>query len=293
MFVLHASHKYMVSLLTHKCTQFLQQHLTPQTAAQLLQQTIFFREDELKHKILSMISEETSEVLQSEGFLTLSHDALKQILSLDTISTTEVELFSSAIAWAKKRCHGQVTQSSIRETLGDCFHLIRFPTMSIDDFNDRVLTEDILTDSEGFTLYKYITAKQSKPSCGLFNATPRGHFFKTQTLIFNGPYGDKKNTVATSTPTDPGYSGGSILGPSRTSGFGFQSTATSGTFSFGSLTTATPSVFWISSSFKPLIWVFRDFRLICVCNHYFNPCIWVKRKFRLLVRSYINFRHLF
>ena len=191
MFVLHASQKYMVSCLTDRCIQYLEQHLTISTAHTLLEQSIFFDAYELKTKVLKKISEETSAFLADKAFISLSKNSLQQILKLDEVNATELDVFSACVRWAKKQCKKKtVTGNMIREILGENLFLIRFPTMSLEDFNEKVLTKEILLDGEGFLLYRHITSKNNETTekCGPFDARPRDQSSKLKILMFPGPY---------------------------------------------------------------------------------------------------------
>ena len=52
---------------------------------------------------------------------------------------------------------------NMREVLGENLFLIRFPTMTVDEFDESVLSLDILTSHEGLQVLHYLTAKSTKP----------------------------------------------------------------------------------------------------------------------------------
>ena len=175
--VLYASKKYIVTKLTKKCTQFLEENVSAETAPQLLEQSMLFDEKELKNKVLNKIEEEASRVLSSEDFINLSSDALHEVLQLNLNITKELEVFEAAMRWAQNKCQ-QLKKSTeganLREVLDDKIFLIRFPTMTPDEFNDVVTPFDVLSDNEGYRVFQYITAKSNKPAKNLpFLTEPR------------------------------------------------------------------------------------------------------------------------
>ncbi len=174
--VLYASKKYIVTKLTKKCTQFLEENVSAETAPQLLEQSMLFDEKELKNKVLNKIEEEASEVLSSEDFINLSSDALHEVLQLKLKITKELEVFEAAMRWAQNKCQ-QLKKSTeganLREVLDDKIFLIRFPTMSVDEFSNVVAPYDVLSSYEGYQVLLYITAKTNKRADLPFPTEPR------------------------------------------------------------------------------------------------------------------------
>jgi BTB/POZ domain-containing protein 1/2 len=155
----------MVTNLTRKCVQFLEYLLSAETAAQLLDQSILFEEEELKQTILKKIQANASAVLSSEDFSEISHQALHKVLQLNLKITKELEVFEAAMKWAEHKCQAlnQPTEGhNQRKVLGDCIYLIRFPTMSLDEFTEVVAPTQVLSESEGYQLMLYISAKNGK-----------------------------------------------------------------------------------------------------------------------------------
>ena len=104
MSVMYASHKYIVTSLTKQCAKFLEENLSADTAAVLLEQCNLYNEKDLKTKVLQKIEEEAPAVLSSEDFIKLSKEALHEVLQLKLRISKEVEAFDAAIRWAKNKC---------------------------------------------------------------------------------------------------------------------------------------------------------------------------------------------
>ena len=194
--IMYAAKKYIVTNLARKCSKFLEENLSADTAPQLLEQSIVFDERDLKDKVLTTIVDEAPAVLSSEDFTKLSKEALHEVLQLNLKITSEMEVFKACIKWAENKCQQlQKTMdgANLREVLGDNLCLIRFPTMTIDDINDIVAPRDILTDCEGYQLFRYLTTK-SKPENLPFPIKPR-HDSAPQSLLIPAAYAQLSNTL--------------------------------------------------------------------------------------------------
>ena len=141
--------------------------MTTENLPQLLDQTLFFDETELKNKVLAKVKDDAPAVLASDEFLNLSTKALEEVLSLELRITTELEVFQAALKWANAKC-AQLKRSldgpNLREVMGNNLFLIRFPTMSTEEFTESVAPQDILTASEGYDVLRFIASKSNKPS---------------------------------------------------------------------------------------------------------------------------------
>ena len=189
--VIYAAKKYFITNLTKKCFEFLQQSLPADTAPQLLEQSIKFGDEDLKAKVLTKIVEEAPAVLSSDEFIALSKEALHEILQLNLKISNEIEVFNASLHWAESTCKQlkrTVDGANMREVLGDNLFHIRFPVMTIDDINDTIIPQDILTEREQLHIFRYLTAK-SKPENLPFPIEPRLDW-TPRTLVIPSPYGE-------------------------------------------------------------------------------------------------------
>ena len=179
--VLYASKKYIITNLSKRCTQFLEEHMTTENLPQVLDQTLLFDETELKNKVLAKVKDDAPAVLASDEFLNLSTKALEEVLSLELKITRELEVFQAVQKWAKAKC-AQLKRSpegpNLREVMGNNLFLIRFPTMTAKEFTEFVAPQDILTTSEGYDVVQFMASKASKPTLPFpteprFNPTPK------------------------------------------------------------------------------------------------------------------------
>jgi hypothetical protein len=164
--VLYLSKKYIVSTLTKRCLQFLEENLTPDTAPVLLEQSMLYEEKELMEKTLTTIQEEAPAVLASDEFMDISKEALSEVLKLELTVPTEVTVFDACMKWAKKQCQ-QLKKSpsgeNIREVLGANLFQIRFPAMSLSDFTEKVAPQNVLTDKDAYQVLMHLTSESHKP----------------------------------------------------------------------------------------------------------------------------------
>ena len=175
--VMYGANKYIITNLSKKCSQFLQENVSTDTAPQALEQSILYDEKDLKAKVLTKIAEEAPAVLSSEDFTTLSREALHEVLQFNLKISNEVDVFNASVKWAANRCQQlkrTIDGENIREVLGDNLFLVRFPAMTIDGINDIVIPQDILTDQEALQVHHFLTAK-SKPENLPFPIEPRSY----------------------------------------------------------------------------------------------------------------------
>ena len=141
--------------------------MTTEDVPQLLDQSLFFDETELKNKVLAKIKDDASAVLASDEFLNLSTKALEEVLSLELKISTELEVFQAALKWAEVKCANlkiSPERSNLREVMGNNLFLIRFPTMTAEEFTESVAPRDILTTSEGYDMFRFLSSKSNKPT---------------------------------------------------------------------------------------------------------------------------------
>lgn len=164
--LLYVAKKYDLPTLIEDCNKYLENNIDVDNVCTILNQTVVFAEEELKHKCLEFIARDTEDVLQSPDFLTLSIDALNVFLSLDKMNITgEEQIYQALKTWAatscKKKGLDDTSEENLRSELVDVLPLIRFPTMSIEVFTDVVINDNILKDAEKLKVVKDIVGQTS------------------------------------------------------------------------------------------------------------------------------------
>lgn len=94
--------------------------------------------DELIKFCEKNISAFSDDAFKSATFLHCDQKVLKKILQLDNIQCKETEIFEACIEWAKFNCKENGIDESkaenLKAQLGDCFNLIRFGVMTLEEF---------------------------------------------------------------------------------------------------------------------------------------------------------------
>ena len=150
--VLYVAKKYIMPTLEAKCRIFLQENVDVSNACQILEEARGFQETALEQKYWEVLDKFTSECVESDRVLSLSHGTLMALLKRDTLMIEEIELFEAVKRWAEAKCEDK---TAMRAALGDAVNLIRFPTMAPKEFAARVVPTGILTSDDALGVYQY------------------------------------------------------------------------------------------------------------------------------------------
>lgn len=132
------------------------------------------------HRCWEVIDAQAEMAIKSEGFVDIDLKTFESILMRETLNCKEINLFEAALNWAKNACLKldlEPTPSNRRQALGPALYLVRLPTMTLEEFANRVAQLGILTQQETIDIFLNFTAK-SKPSLA-FPTVPRAGL-KTQ-----------------------------------------------------------------------------------------------------------------
>ncbi|XP_065371659.1 BTB/POZ domain-containing protein 3 isoform X1 [Calliphora vicina] len=163
---LYAAKKYIVPHLARACVNYLEVKLTAKNACLLLSQSRLFEEPELMQRCWEVIDAQAEMAIKSEDFVDIDLKTFESILWRETLNCKEIHLFEAALNWAQNCCQKMPidnTPQNMRKVLGQALHLIRIPTMSLDEFANGVAQTGILTSQETIDMFLHFTAK-SKPS---------------------------------------------------------------------------------------------------------------------------------
>ena len=174
--VLYLAKKYIVPSLVDKCSQYLQDHLQPENVFNILTIAEKYEEKGLIDQCWAVIDNQSEEAVKSDGFTTIELCLLEAIVSRDTLTINEIDLFKAVDLWATKKCekqgleaNGEVKRRVLDEKV---VKAIRFPVMELRDFSAVVLNAKILTLDEVTRLVQFFTSSQAT-EVG-FPATSRG-----------------------------------------------------------------------------------------------------------------------
>ncbi|CAG9106013.1 unnamed protein product [Plutella xylostella] len=158
---LYVAKKYIVPHLARACVNFLETSLTAKNACLLLSQSRLFEEPELLQRCWEVIDAQAEMALTSEGFVDIDVSTLESVLARETLNCKEIALFEAALAWAQAECARRdvdPTPQNRRAVLGRTIYLIRFPTMSLEEFANSAAQLGILTPQETIDIFLHFTA---------------------------------------------------------------------------------------------------------------------------------------
>ena len=154
--------------LERTCVDYIKDYSNPYNVCKLLPQCRLFEEPELIQHCWDIIDTQSEKMLKSVSFTDIDHQTLKEILSRETLHVTEKTVFAAAMRWAEAECtrQGQV-QSPLqcREVLGDALYLLRFPTMTPDDFANGPGQSGLLNMQETNDLFFHVAIDNKPKLC--------------------------------------------------------------------------------------------------------------------------------
>ncbi|XP_062536148.1 BTB/POZ domain-containing protein 6-B isoform X2 [Armigeres subalbatus] len=162
---LYVAKKYIVPHLARACVNYLETSLTAKNACLLLSQSRLFEEPELMQRCWEVIDAQAEMAIKSEGFVDIDLKTFETILARETLNCKEIHLFEAALNWAHAACTKidiEPTSNNKRQVLGQALYLVRIPTMSLEEFANRVAQLGILTNQETIDIFLNFTAK-NKP----------------------------------------------------------------------------------------------------------------------------------
>lgn len=163
-YVLYAAKKYMLPNLGRRCVDHLKEQLTASNVCAMLDRSLFFDEEDLTNRCWHVIDVLASNVLSSSGLLRMDANNLKALLKRDTLNCKESEVFAAVRNWAAAEC----VRLGLRDVIynraqiaADLLHLVRFPTMTLNDFAENVAYSGFLSLEMVRDLFVHITANSS------------------------------------------------------------------------------------------------------------------------------------
>ena len=160
--VLYVAKKYMVKSLAEECLTFLEDNLNAGNVFCVLSSARQYDETDLEAHCWEVIDRHTYGVVQSTGFAIIERCLLEEIVTRDSLTIREIELFKAVDLWAAEECKRKglsVNGNEKRRVLGEnIVHGIRFPTMEEKEFASVVINSEILTSAEVVGLIKYFNS---------------------------------------------------------------------------------------------------------------------------------------
>ncbi|XP_055307940.1 BTB/POZ domain-containing protein 2-like [Sitodiplosis mosellana] len=133
--VMNLGEMYNVTECLAACSKFLKNNISNENVCRNYELAILLNQEGLKKACETFIGVNIKAVFQSTDFQTCDRQMLAQILKLNWMSCTEVELFEACMSWVKVASKQDVlTKEIVQAHLGHLFHEIRFGSMSLQTF---------------------------------------------------------------------------------------------------------------------------------------------------------------
>ncbi|WAR07097.1 BTBD6-like protein [Mya arenaria] len=161
--LLHAARRLEVNGLSRLCFKFLDQHMSVGNACRILEQAHRFQETGLFDKCLKFIHAGGYDVLRTHGFTDLCSECVTAVIKSDNLKAEEELVFEIMIGWATAECRRrklQPTDANRRVALGEIVYHIRFPTMDVTYFTQKVSFRDILSEDEAVAIFQYFHGEE-------------------------------------------------------------------------------------------------------------------------------------
>lgn len=165
--ILNMSRAYGIDGMEIKYSDFITKSLTIENISQILEESLFLKTDLVRVKCDKFIEENTTEIFKHPSLMTISKEALSEILNVNSKGcvTSAYDFFNFAMAWAKNQCIKMginTDPKNIRNVLGETFYSICFPNMEVDDFVTVLHNDHLFTTDEIGQIFLYIHLKKKR-----------------------------------------------------------------------------------------------------------------------------------
>ncbi|XP_045199005.1 BTB/POZ domain-containing protein 6-like [Mercenaria mercenaria] len=173
--LLYAARRFQISGLTKLCFNFLETGMSVSNVCKILEQAHIHNETNLYDKCLKFIFVNGMEVLKTHAFNELCEECAGAIIRSDELKADEELIFEAMVLWATNECRRKKKPSTDidrRYVMGPLLYLIRFPTMDVSYFTQKVSFRDILSHDEAVSIFQYFHGEERQLS-KLFNKNER------------------------------------------------------------------------------------------------------------------------
>lgn len=160
--------RYEVKDMEQKCYKLIERNMSISSVCSILQYTIDVEtiDKNVQVTALNFIDYNLKEILKNDSFYKININTLHKILEwpYGHSGATEMDIFKAVMKWAGLECDKQQLQSCApakRSILGDTLKLIRFPSMTSDEFSECIQMEpDLFEEREVYAIFHNISTKQ-------------------------------------------------------------------------------------------------------------------------------------
>lgn len=180
--VINLAQKYNVVECLNACVRFLEYNMTSDNVCFAYQLAILFESDELKTLCNMNVQINPIDVFKSASFLSCDRKVLSNILKMDAILCTEVDLFNACMEWVKVASkESTLTREIVQNYLSNSFYDIQFGAMTMNEFSSIISTyKDFFSAAEYKDVIQMI--KWKKQTSKYFNRISRRSNWDTNYL---------------------------------------------------------------------------------------------------------------
>ncbi len=175
--ILHAANVYFIDKLGNLCRTHITAELNNESVLTVLDEAMKIHDHKLIDFCKEFIASSTLGVLQEPAFCEISHEVLCTILEMNSLTISEFELFKVCIRWVCYQCKYQglpCEAEKQKSILGRALNLIRFTSMTKQQFENFVANTGLLNGQEMHAVYRGITSKDLSMAANLgFSVKPR------------------------------------------------------------------------------------------------------------------------
>ena len=146
------------------------------------------RQHILWNKSWDVIKTDIQDITKQEGFLKLPRSVIREILEQDELNIQEIDLWNAYVKWADAQCIAKdaFVNDINRGNIMKDIDLIRFPTMTAEEFASGPAKSNILSPEDKVSIFNYFLTKSNTR----FNVNKRKFFFDS--LLLLSIFGPKK-----------------------------------------------------------------------------------------------------
>lgn len=145
------ANRYQMDKVFHQCSRFLQNNLDKDNLPMVYDTASLFEDKALQEKCSEIINATENSTMPRSNIEQLGRKSLRHFLEQDFSLLSEVYLFKGLISWAANHLGDQSSNSftlNQRHQVEEFLPLIRFLTMTTDEFVENVLPTNVLTPKE-------------------------------------------------------------------------------------------------------------------------------------------------
>lgn len=142
--LMYAAHKYEITQLEQLISDYVCRKITELNVLNYYITYNLFNNSPIVDKCMDTISNHTLSIVKSNAFSELSIELIKNVLQLSRFSCGECVLFGVLMAWSMEQCRKlnlPINSENKRMVLNGAHELIRFPTMTMQEFFNIIVME--------------------------------------------------------------------------------------------------------------------------------------------------------